>query len=129
MWKMYHIATVWLSYYRLMSVFTYLLITHVLRERQQLGFVTFNGNLGVNLKPTHPHLLNGKGEFTFPKTKSSHSSGIIVYPPKLEFLRNLQFLVNYELFYSCRNPWQVSYILTSYKDNSYWSEFNWYLWI
>ena len=60
----------------------------VVRERRQLGFVTLNGNLAVNLKPSHPPLLNGKGEFTFLKTKSSHSSGIVMYPPKLEFLRN-----------------------------------------
>ena len=31
-----------------------------LRERRQLGFVTLNGNLAVNLKPTLPPLLNGK---------------------------------------------------------------------
>ena len=59
-----------------------------IRERRQLGFITINGNLAVNLKTTHPSLLNGKGEFTFLKTKSSHSSGIVVYPPKFEFLRN-----------------------------------------
>ena len=59
-----------------------------LREPQQLGLVTLNGNLAVNLKTTHPPLLNGKGEFTFLKTKSSHSSGIVMYPPKFEFLRN-----------------------------------------
>ena len=59
-----------------------------IRERRQLGFITINGNLAVNLKTTHPPLLNGKGEFTFLKTKSSHSSGIVVYPPKFEFLRN-----------------------------------------
>ena len=58
------------------------------RERQQLGFVTLNGNLAVNLKPTLPPLLNGKGQFTFLKTKSSHSNGIVMYPPKFEFLRN-----------------------------------------
>ena len=40
-----------------------------IRERQQLGF----GNLVVNLKPTHLPHLNGKGQFTFLKTKSSHS--------------------------------------------------------
>ena len=55
------------------------------RERRQLGFITINGNLAVNLKTTHPPLLIGKGEFTFLKTKSSHSSGIVVYPPKFEF--------------------------------------------
>ena len=59
-----------------------------IRERRQLGFVTLNGNLAVNLKPTLPPLLNGKGQFTFLKTKSSHSSGIVVYPPKFEFLKN-----------------------------------------
>ena len=58
------------------------------RERRQLGFVTLNSNLAINLKPTHPLLLNGKGQFTFLKTKSSHPSGIVVYPPKFEFLRN-----------------------------------------
>ena len=58
------------------------------RERRQLGFVTLNGNLAVNLKPTHLPLLNGNGQFTFLKTKSSHSSGIGIYPPKFEFLRN-----------------------------------------
>ena len=60
----------------------------VLRERRQLGFVRLNGNLVVNLKPTHPLLLNGKGQFTFLKTKSSHSTGIVMYPPKFKFLRN-----------------------------------------
>ena len=44
---------------------------HSLRERRQLGFVTLNDNLAVNLKPTHPPLLNGKGQFTFLKTKST----------------------------------------------------------
>ena len=58
------------------------------RERRQLGFVTLNSNLAINLKPTHPLLLNGKGQFTFLKTKLSHSSSISVYPPKFEFLRN-----------------------------------------
>ena len=58
------------------------------RERWQLGFPTLNSNLAVNLKPTHPRLLNGNGQFTFLKTKSSHFSGIVVYPPKFEFLRN-----------------------------------------
>ena len=59
------------------------------RKRRQLGFVTLNSNLAVNLKPTHPTLLNARGQFTFLMTKSSHSSGIVVYPPKFEFLRNL----------------------------------------
>ena len=60
-----------------------------LRERRQLGFVTLNGNLAVNLKSTHPLLLyGGKDQFTFLKTKSSHPSGIVVYPPKFEFLSN-----------------------------------------
>ena len=57
------------------------------RERQQLGFVTVNGYLAVNLKTTqstHP-LFNGRGQFTFLKKKFSHSSGIIVYSPKFEF--------------------------------------------
>ena len=58
------------------------------RERRHLGFVTLNGNLAVNLKPTDPPLLNSKVQFTFLKTKSSHPSGIVVYPPKFEFLRN-----------------------------------------
>ena len=58
------------------------------RERRPLGFVTLNGNLAVNLKPTHLPLLNGKGQFTFLKTKSSHSSGIVMHLPKFEFLRN-----------------------------------------
>ena len=58
------------------------------RERGQLGFVTLSGNLAVNLKLTHPRLLSSKGQFSFLKTKSSHSSGTIVYPPKFEFLRN-----------------------------------------
>ena len=57
------------------------------RERQQLGFVTLNGNLAVNLKPTHPLHLNGKGQFTFLNTKSSRSTGVVVYPLKFEFLR------------------------------------------
>ena len=58
------------------------------RERRQLDFVMLNGNLAINLKPTHPLLLNGKGQFTFLKTKLSHSSSIVIYPPKFEFLRN-----------------------------------------
>ena len=62
--------------------------TKEVTERRQVGFVTLNGNLAVNLKPTHPPLLNGKGQFTFLKTKSSHSSGIAMYTPKFEFLRN-----------------------------------------
>ena len=57
-------------------------------ERRQLGFVTLNGNLAVILKRTHPPFLNGKGQFLFLKTKSSHSSGIVVYPPKVEVFRN-----------------------------------------
>ena len=60
----------------------------LIRERRQLGFVTLNGNFAVNLKPTHPSLFNGKGQFIFLKTKSSRSSSIVVYPPKFEFLRN-----------------------------------------
>ena len=60
----------------------------MLRERRQLDFVSLNGNLAVNLKPTHPPLLNGKGQFTFLKTKLSHSSGIVMHPPKFEFLGN-----------------------------------------
>ena len=58
------------------------------RERWQLSFVTLNINLDVNLKTTHPPLLNGRGQFTFLKTKSSHSFGIVMYPSKFEFLRN-----------------------------------------
>ena len=58
------------------------------RERRQLGFVTLNGNFAVNLKPTHAPFLNGKGQFSFLRTKSSHPSGVFVYPPKFEFLRN-----------------------------------------
>ena len=57
-------------------------------EHQQLGFITLNDNLAINLKTTHPPLLNGRGQFTFLKTKLSHSSGIVVYAPKFEFLRN-----------------------------------------
>ena len=67
---------------------------NAVRERRQLGFVTLNGNLAVNLKPTHPPLLNGKGQFTFVKTKSSHPSGIAVYHQNYKN----------ELFYLCRNP-------------------------
>ena len=63
-------------------------LLQILRERRQLGFVTLNGNLSVNLKHTHPPLLNGKGQSTFLKTKSSLSSDIVMYPPKFEFLRN-----------------------------------------
>ena len=59
-----------------------------LTERRQLGFVMLNGNLALNLKPIHPHLLNGKGQFTFLKTKSSHSCSIVMYLPKFEFFRN-----------------------------------------
>ena len=44
--------------------------TQLIWERGQLGFVTLNNNLTVNLKSTHPPLLNGKGQFTFLKTKS-----------------------------------------------------------
>ena len=58
-----------------------------LRERRQLGFVTLNSNLANNLKLTHSPLLNGKGQFTFLKIKSSHPSSIVVYPPKFEFLK------------------------------------------
>ena len=61
---------------------------HIFTEQRQLGFVKLNGNLAINLKPTHPSLLNGKGQFPFLKAKSSHSSGNVVYPPKFEFLRN-----------------------------------------
>ena len=60
--------------------------TQLIWERRQLGFVTLNSNLTVNLKPTHPPLLNGKGQFTFLKTKSSHSSGIVMYHQNLNFL-------------------------------------------
>ena len=63
-------------------------LVKVIRERRQLGFVTLNGNLVVNLKRSHSLLLNDKGQFTFLKTKSSHSSGIVMYPPKFEFFRN-----------------------------------------
>ena len=43
-----------------------------LRECWQLGFIMLNSNLTVNLKLTHPTLLNSKGQFAFLKTKSSH---------------------------------------------------------
>ena len=69
-------------------MFITIIFFYQVRERRQLGFVTLKGNLAVNLKPTDPLLLNGKGQFTFLKTKSSHSSGIITYPPKFEFIRN-----------------------------------------
>ena len=62
--------------------------TWPLREHWQLGFFMLNSNLAINLKTTHPPLLNGRGQFTFLKTKSSHSSDIVVYLPKFEFLRN-----------------------------------------
>ena len=58
------------------------------REHRQLGFAMLNCNLAINLKSTHPHLLNAKGQFSFLKTKLSHSSSTVVYPPKFEFLRN-----------------------------------------
>ena len=60
-----------------------------------------NGNLVVNLKtPPTIALLNGRGQFTFLKTKSSHTSSIaVVYPPKFEFLRNYKFLGNYDVNY------------------------------
>ena len=61
---------------------------NALRERRQLSFVTLNGNLAVNLKPNQPTLLNGKGQFTFLKAKSSHSSGVVAYLPKFKFFRN-----------------------------------------
>ena len=60
----------------------------LIRERRQLGFVTLNDNFAVNLKPTQSPLFNGKGQFTFLKTKSSRSSSLVMYPPKFEFLRN-----------------------------------------
>ena len=44
-----------------------------IRERRQLGFVTLNGNLAVNLKTTHPPLFKGKGQLTFLKKKLLHS--------------------------------------------------------
>ena len=59
-----------------------------IREHWQLGFVKLNSNLAVNLKTTHPPLLTSRGQFTFLMTKSSHSSSIVVYPPKSEFVRN-----------------------------------------
>ena len=62
---------------RSISIFTK--IIHMLRERWQLDFVSLNGNLAVNLKPTHPPLLNDKGQFTFLKKKLSHSSGIWIW--------------------------------------------------
>ena len=68
--------------------FLLLFSEHSLREQRQLGFVMLNGNLAINLKPTHLPLLNGKGQFTFLKTKSSHFSGIVVCPPKFDFFRN-----------------------------------------
>ena len=67
------------------SFFKFLPKNTQLRERGQLGFVTLNSDLAVNLNPP---LLNGNGQFTFLKTKSSHSSGIVRYPPKFEFLKN-----------------------------------------
>ena len=63
-------------------------MVQIIRERWQIGFATLNGNLAVNLKPNQPFLFNGKGQFTFLKTKSSHSSGTAMYPPKFEFLKN-----------------------------------------
>ena len=57
-------------------------------KRRQLGFATLKGNFVVKLKSTPPALLNSNDQFTFVKTKSSHSSGIVVYPPKFELLRN-----------------------------------------
>ena len=71
-----------------LSATYYVLLAQSVRERRQLGFVTLNGNLAVNLKPVDPPLFNGKGQFTFLKTKSSHSSGVVMYPPKFEFFRN-----------------------------------------
>ena len=62
--------------------------TYSFRECQQLGFTTLNSNLAINQKPTHPSLINNKGQFTFLKTKSSHPSDIVVYPPKFEFFGN-----------------------------------------
>ena len=56
----------------------HLVLLICVRERRQLDFLTLNGNLTVN----------GKDQFTILKTKSSHSSSIVVYPPKFEFLRN-----------------------------------------
>ena len=59
-----------------------------LRECRQLGFIMLNSNLAVNLKLTHPTLLNSKGQFAFLKTKSLHPSDIVAYSPKFELLRN-----------------------------------------
>ena len=56
----------------------------IIMEGQQLGFGKLSGYLAVKLKP----LLHGEGQFIFLKTKPSHSSGIVVYPPKLDFVRN-----------------------------------------
>ena len=55
------------------------------RERRQ---IKLKGNLTVNLKPTHAFLLNGKGQFTFLKTKLLHPNDIVLYPPKFEFPKN-----------------------------------------
>ena len=71
-----------------LNIYDGALFAKLIRERRQLGFVTLNDNFVVNLKPTHIPLFNGKGHFTFLKTKSSRSSSIVVYPPKFEFLRN-----------------------------------------
>ena len=64
------------------------LMYNQLKECWQLGFATLNDNLVANLKHTLAPLLNGKGQFIFLKTKSSHSSGIGMYPPKFEFFRD-----------------------------------------
>ena len=84
---------------------------YVIRERRQLGFITLNGNLAVNLKPTYPPLLNGKGQFTFLKTKSSRSSGIVMYPPKF-LMRILKMSRVPKLFWNCwvfpnQNLWRI----------------------
>ena len=78
----------WLLFLSLNSISVIPKNLMLIRERRQLGFVTLNGNLAINLKTTHPPILNKRGQFTFRKKKSSHSSGIVVYPPKFEFLRN-----------------------------------------
>ena len=86
-WNFWLISTLSLSVFQWAAGSTYLPYDSS-KLASAIGFVTLNGNLAINLRPTHSPLLNGKGQFTFLKLKSSHPSGIVVYPPKFEFFRN-----------------------------------------
>ena len=61
------------------------------RERQQLGFVSLNGNLVVNVKPTHPLLLNGEGQFTFLRQNRHTAAELLCTHQNLNFLESNSF--------------------------------------